>query len=92
MESLTTFKVLLGTVAIPVVILAGMTQIQFSIETSSKALNKGSELEQNRGLESKSATGRSLQNSSALTVLDRPVDQIQFVAACNAKFSSCPIP
>ncbi len=94
MKSLISLKVLLGllgTVAIPVVVLAGITQTHFPVETHRKGLARGSELLEGRTLESKDGNQRSPQNSSASNVINHPIDNSQSVRTCNMKFSSCPI-
>jgi hypothetical protein len=56
MKSLTTLKVLLSllsTVAIPVVVLTGITQTHFSVEMQRKGSAKGFGYEQSKVLESK---------------------------------------
>lgn len=95
MKSLITSKDLLGlfsTVAIPVIVLAGITQTRFSVETQRKELTKGFELKQDKVLESKNGSQRSVQNPSVSNAFNHPVNDIQLVQTCNMKFSSCPIP
>ena len=68
MKSLITLKVMLGllcTVAIPVVVLTGITQTHFSVETQRKGSVKGFGFEQSKVLEPKGGSQRSLQNPSA---------------------------
>lgn len=95
MKSPVTLKVplkLLGTVAILGVVLTGITQTYFSVETQRKGLARGSELLQDKVLESKDGSQHSIQNLPASNAVNHPVDNIQSVRTCNMKFSSCPIP
>ena len=95
MKSLITLKVLLGvlgTVAIPAVVLTGITQTHFSVETRRKGLAKGAELEQGKALESKGGNQRSMQNLSVSNAINHSVDNIQLVRTCNRNFSFCPTP
>ena len=83
---------LLGAVAIPIVMLVGITQTYFSVETPRKGLAREFEPEQSKVLESKGGSQRSLQEPSASNAINRPANNIQPVRTCNMKFSSCPIP
>lgn len=95
MKSLITFKVLfvlLGIVAIPAVVFAGITQTQLPVETPRKAFAKEAELKQDKVLESRVVIQRSMQNLSPPNAINLPVDDVQIVRPCNREFSSCPIP
>jgi hypothetical protein len=95
MKSLAMFKVLfvlLGTVASPVVVFAGITQIHLPVETPRKTFTREAELKRGKVLESKVRSQISMQNLSSLNAINHPVNDVQIVRVCNSRFSSCPIP